>query len=89
MLVPGDGAGTGVAMTDVVTGLEIMSVTVVFERLLELAEDCEGKESEPPVDTGLTAFPQIIDEISCWPWLDISWPSRQCSSAKDPSGTDG
>jgi hypothetical protein len=62
VLVPGDGAGTGVAMTDVVAGLEDMSTTaVVFERLLELGEDCEGKESEPPVDTGLTSFPQIID----------------------------
>jgi len=60
-------------MTDVVAGLEDMSAAAVaIERLLELGEDCEGKESEPLADMGLTAFPQTIDEIACWSWVDIS-----------------
>jgi hypothetical protein len=40
------------------------AAAVAFERVLELGEDSEGKESL--VDPGLTALPQIIDEISCW-----------------------
>jgi hypothetical protein len=75
-------------MTDAVAGLlgDMSAAAVAFECLLELGEDCEDKESL--VDMGLIALPQIIDEISCWLWLDVSWPSRQCSSTKDPSGTD-